>query len=162
MRIHRVGPPSLFGFQLNLCFVGFTGRMWRQNIDSRDLGWKFSGLNGLRGFERYSALGLRANEKAAHRQPRLPDLLNTILANCVELLATSFPRVLPLVCVSCKVLHGFRGLTRFSGTLSVSGFEVPSHRSMDVWGGILGLNLRPQVLSMSALACSHQGIAGDK
>jgi hypothetical protein len=32
-------------------------------------------LNGLRGFERYSALGLRAKEKAAHRQPRLLNLL---------------------------------------------------------------------------------------
>jgi hypothetical protein len=56
-------------------------------------------------------------------------------------------------------LQGFariQGLDTIFGDPVREQVEVPSDRSTGVWGGILGLNLRPQVLSSSALAGCQQ------
>jgi hypothetical protein len=60
---------------VNLCFLGVAEEVWRQNIDSKDLGWKIFGISILGQNSRFlrndrEEQGQKAKE-AAQSQPRL-------------------------------------------------------------------------------------------
>jgi hypothetical protein len=88
-RMRRCGRVPLPGlFQLDLWNQEFAGRVRLQNIDSRDLGWKISGMSGLRRLKKQIPSGVttrrattRPKAKGCAVSAAFSDLYVSILAN---------------------------------------------------------------------------------
>jgi hypothetical protein len=77
--------------------VGVGGKVWRQNIDCRDLEWKISGLKDLRRLRNTNRVPLGMTERTATAKAKsramsaaFSDLYIFIVANRVKLTCSDF------------------------------------------------------------------------